>query len=142
MSTVFDDLSFNNLLPYVQWQTLKFPGGASFAESGAEDDPDKDGLINLIEYAFGSEPMLPNPSPAVSGTTTVGGETFHTLTVPKNPDATDSVVSVEAASSLTASDWSANGLVIVTDSATLLTVRDSQPMSAQSRRFFRARVTR
>lgn len=142
MSTVFDDLTFNNLPPYAQWQSAQFPGGTSFAESGTGDDPDKDGLINLLEYALGSEPMLPSPSPAVLGTITVGAESYYTLTVLKNPAATDVVVSAEAGSTLRSGDWSGNGLVIVTDSATALTVRDSQPVSAQPHRSYRARVTR
>lgn len=142
MAAVFDDLSFNNLSPYTQWQTDQFSGGASFGESGPGNDPDKDGLDNLMEYAMGSEPMFSSPSPVVSGEITVAGQKYYTITVPRNPAATDVLVKLEASGTLAPGDWSADGLVVVSSSATGLTVRDSQPISAQTRRFFRATATR
>ena len=109
---------------------------------GTGDDPDKDGLNNLLEYALRSGLMLPNPTPAVPGTMVLNGETYYTLAVRKNPAASDTIVIVEAGGSLFPGDWSATGLIIVVNPATGLTVRDSQSLSAHGRRFFRARVTR
>ncbi len=142
MSTVFDDLGFNNLNPFAQWQGAKFPGGASHPESGPEDDPDKDGLDNLIEYALGTEPMTSNPSPVIHGRTIFEGQTYFTLTVTKNPSATDAVITAVASNGLDSGSWSSNGLIIESNTSTELRVRDSQPMQATSRRFFRVQVQR
>ena len=142
MSTVFDDVSFNNLDPFAQWQASKFPGGQSYPESGLEDDPDKDGLDNLIEYALGTGPMISNPSPVIHGRTIFEGQTYFTLTVSKNPGATDTVIAAEASSGLGSGEWSSNGLIIESNTATELRVRDSQPMQATARRFFRVQVQR
>ena len=109
---------------------------------GTGDDPDKDGLNNLLEYALRSGLMLPNPTPAVPGTMVLNGESYYTLAVRRNPAVTGTIVTVEACGSLVPGDWSATGLIIVANPATGLTVRDSQPLSAHARRFFRARVTR
>ncbi len=142
MSTVFDDLAFNNLSPFLQWQTARFPGGAAFAESGAEDDPDKDGLSNLLEYGLGGDPMAPHPDAVVHGAMVVGGASYFTMTVPKNPAATDAVVTVEAGSSLAADAWSGAGLVVVSSTPETLIVRDSEPTANRARRFYRVRVAR
>lgn len=142
MSTVFDDLSFNNLDPFAQWQASQFPGGSAYPESGSGDDPDKDGLDNLIEYALGTGPMAFNPSPAIPDTVIVDGQTYFTLTVPKNPSATDAVISIMASHGLDSGSWSSTGLIIESNTATELRVRDSQPMAATARRFFRVHVVR
>ena len=142
MSTVFDDLSFNNLDPFAQWQASQFSGGSAYPGSGSGDDPDKDGLDNLLEYALGTGPIASNPSPAVPDTVIVGGQIYFTLTVSKNPGATDAVISVVASNGLDSGSWSSNGLIIESNTATELRVRDSQPMQATARRFFRVQVVR
>ena len=86
--------------------------------------------------------MLPNPTPAVPGTMVLNGESYYTLAVRKNPAASETIVTLEAGGGLFPGDWSATGLIIVANPATGLTVRDSQPLSAHARGFFRARVTR
>jgi Calx-beta domain/PKD domain len=142
MSTTFDDLSFNNSSPYALWQAAKFPGGATDPGAGLQSDPDKDGLTNLIEYATGTEPLASTPSPESYSQTNLAGQNYLTLWIPKNPAATDVTIAAEASNSLGAQDWSAAGLVIVSNTATELRVRDSQPVSASSRRFFRVRFTK
>jgi autotransporter-associated beta strand protein len=73
------DFAAANLTSGLQWDTSQFissgvirviqAGYASFAESisdgtkrGPADDPDSDGINNLLEYALGGNPNLPDPS--------------------------------------------------------------------------------
>ena len=70
------------------------------------------------------------------------GQTYFTLTVSKNPSATDAVITAVASDSLHSGSWSSNGLIIESNTATELRVRDSQPMQATARRFFRVQVVR
>jgi hypothetical protein len=44
--------------PYRQWSTQEF-GDADKAEAMPESDPDNDGRLNLLEYAVGSDPQVP-----------------------------------------------------------------------------------
>ena len=82
------------------------------------DDPDKDGLNNLLEYALRSGPMLPNPTLAVPSKMVLNGESYYTLAVRRNPAASDTLVTLEAGGSLFPGDWSATGLIIVANPAT------------------------
>ena len=142
MSSVFDDLAFNTLPPFAAWQAAQFPGGAAFPQSDPGDDPDKDGLVNLIEYALGADPLAAQPDPMHPGSIMIGGQSYFTITVPKNIGAADTTVIVEAGSALTPGEWSGSGLVTLTNTPEELTVRDSEPMHGRVRRFYRVRVTR
>ncbi len=141
LATSFADLNFT-LTPYTLWQVANFPGGPTDANAGMSADPDHDGLDNLLEYALGTAPRTANSSSELVSTTDVGGQKYFTLTVPKNPAATDTSINIEASNDLSATSWSANGLVIITNTATNLTVRDSQPISSTPRRFFRTHAVR
>jgi hypothetical protein len=127
---------------FAPWQASKFPGGGSYPESGLEYDPDKVGLADLIEYAQGTGSMISNPSPLIHGRPIFKGQPYFTLTVSRNPGATDTVVAAEAGSGLVSGEWSSNGLIIENNTATELRVRDSQPMQAAAPRFFRVQVQR
>lgn len=71
---------------FASWQTQKFtPTELSNPSiSGANADPDHDGLSNLMEYALSFEPKTANPagSPAL-GKMQVSGKNYLTLTFPK-----------------------------------------------------------
>jgi surface-anchored protein len=77
---------------FAQWQAENF--GVSQLEDagvcGPAADPDKDGLGNLLEYAFGSHPLGGGRSPVASGlglpVFTLGGKNgiiYQTLTYPR-----------------------------------------------------------
>jgi hypothetical protein len=124
---------------FAAWQWTNFPGGSTNALADASADPDLDGVNNLLEYACGTPPLLPNPSPLILDLETIGPDNFFRLTMPRNPAAYELQYEVQAASNLV-TPWSSNGLVIETNTATMLRVRDGTPMPASSQRYFRLRV--
>ena len=44
----------------LQWSTLHLSPGRSFSELADAEDPDQDGIPNLMEYAMGTHPFEPN----------------------------------------------------------------------------------
>jgi hypothetical protein len=127
--------------PIATWRLSKFGTDANNeAIRGDAADPDRDGLPNLLEYAFGLEPLIASPdgAPLVDAT-----GTFLTLTAQKNPAATDVSFSVQVNADLAnAAGWSASGTTILQDTPTLLEVRDNIPIGSAPRRFIRLQVTR
>jgi len=139
----FDDLNFNysTSTPFQDWQAANFAGGSSNPDAAPNADPDGDGLINAGEYAFNTNPNLPNGHPVVPSIATNAPDEFLRVTIPKNPAATDATIIVEASPEVEPASWSAAGLIIETNTSTLLQVRDNVPLSSAPRRFFRVRVT-
>lgn len=126
---------------YDLWSYSRF--GDDFenpAISGADLDTDGDGLDNLLEYATDSDPELYSGNAITFGTIEVDGLRYLSVTVRRNPAATDVTVTVEGGSELTS--WSDNGFVTLTDTPTELIVRDSIPMNTGARRFLRVKATK
>ena len=46
--------------PYLQW-VIEYFGEEIIGKTGVDDDPDKDGVSNLLEYVFGINPQLKQP---------------------------------------------------------------------------------
>jgi hypothetical protein len=143
MARSFDDLSFNYsaTTPFQMWQAANFAGGSTNASAAPDADPDGDSLNNAGEYAFGTNPNAASGHPVVPSIATNGPDQFLRVTIPKNPSATDASITVEASNDVAPANWSAAGLIIETNTSTLLQVRDNVPLSPASRRFFRVRVT-
>jgi hypothetical protein len=117
-----------------------------------EGDPDLDGQVNLLEYALGTVPTIPDATPLPAGIS--GG--FLQLTVPRDPGRNDVTLTVEATANL-AGPWtplanSTNGTPFSGpgylsgetpgSSVKSVTVRDLVAVSSTPRRFIRLRVTR
>ena len=136
-------MSFNhtNAAPFQLWQAANFAGGSANTNAAPGRDPDGDGLNNAGEYAFNTNPNVAGPHPVVASIATNGPSQFLRVTLPKNPAATDATITVEASTDLVPATWSAAGLVIETNTPTLLRVRDNVPLSTNSHRFFRVSVT-
>lgn len=75
--------------PFSTWHEAFFPGGtADFAA-----DPDGDGLVNLLEFAFNSNPSLPGVNPKIDNKVQdVAGQATLTYTIPIRDGATVATV--------------------------------------------------
>lgn len=111
------------------------------------DDPDGDGLTNLAEYAFGSNPVesrsAANPVVAMVQSSP---DTYLAITYTRPKSTTDLMYLVEVSADL--GTWGSGNsfTTLVSDvdqgSTRLVTVRDNLPQSSNSQRFIRVRVTR
>ncbi len=129
-------LDFLSLSPVEQWRQTHFGSPADAGDGADLNDFDGDGVLNLMEWALGLHPKEPD-APALAPEV-VGG--FLTISVAKNPLATDVTFSAEAGPAPDALD-SAN-VVVLEDSATRFTARDSVPAATAPARFVRLRVSR
>lgn len=99
-----DDRTFiTPFSPWQTWQSTNF-GAVGAAGSGPQDDPDGDGMINLAEYAVGSDPrgnggVGARPVPVLF-TDPSSGFTYAAINWIPNAAATDILVSAEASDNL------------------------------------------
>lgn len=120
---------------------------------GDSENPTGDGLKNLIKYALGLDPsssvrmgdhirgILSEDSGSGVQSQSENGERYLTLSIPRRLRRTDVEMIVEVSSDLT--NWFSGPphTVTVTDSDTLLVVRDTTPVSSGIRRYMRLKVT-
>lgn len=124
------------------WETTHF-GNADLGANGANEDPDQDGLANLMEFALDSHPLQSGPGPLAHSLALSAGDRHLQLEVPKNPLATHLTYRVEVTGELNG-PWSSDALTaveIIRDDAARLIARDRTPISNATRRFIRLRVT-
>ncbi len=140
----FRDLTFNAYLNPLQiWQAQNWSPALSDPAAEEALDPDFDGQINLLEYAFGTEPDVSTGSPVTYSNAVVNSQTYLRMSVPKNPAAADVTFIVEATSDLAnPTGWSSAGLVTETNTSTQLIVRDNVAAGPGVQRFMRIRVER
>jgi endonuclease/exonuclease/phosphatase family metal-dependent hydrolase len=98
---VFVDFSITPLTPRQSWRRTNF-GSADNSGDGADiNDFDGDGLPNLLEYAFGKRPKVPDLAGIVPD---VIGNKLQ-IAFPRDPAATDLTYTVQASPSLAAGSW-------------------------------------
>ena len=137
----FFDLNFTGYTgPFAQWLDVNNVGDENNLLTEATLDADGDGLMNLIEYAVGTNGVISNVNPQVVTLAPFSTDRYLRLSIPKNPAATDVTIIVEASSDMT--NWSSSGLITETNTSTLLTVRDNIAVGPDNNRFMRVRVTR
>ena len=134
------------------WRSTHFgPGATNTGDAADGADPDKDGFINLAEYALGSVPL--NPAPRLSPTfSTPGG--IGTFSFPRNLSATDVTFRIESRDALGtgvwqtiatrpafAGTWTTSPGVTVNDPGSgTVTVTDGINPSSQSQHFMRLAI--
>ncbi len=124
-----------------QWRTTHFGGPANSGDGEDAADPDKDGLVNLMEFATGSHPKTSN-GPA--GSVAIPGSSLE-FTYPRSHAATAAgcLFTVEWSDTL-GSDWSDSGVtqsaVPGTDNGVTSLWRATVPAGFPTRRFVRLRV--
>ena len=135
LSVINPDANGNGILD--TWEIIYF-GNADPGGNNAADDPDHDGLSNLMEYALNTNPLQATPSPLSYDFATENGSQYLRLTAPKNPDATNLLYSVEVVATLDGR-WSPR-VVIEHESTVQLIVRDMEPTTSSPHRFIRLKV--
>ncbi len=128
---------------YTDWAGQFFSGDElnDPAVSGPNADPDGDGVRNLMEYALGGDPQVPNTAMKPVVTTEAGeGGDFLNIHFPRMRDAAGIVYKVQASANLASWEtiWSsADHPYTSTESMEMESVPDVEPVSAASPRFLR-----
>jgi len=99
-------------------------------------DPDRDGYSNLAEYALGGIPNQPARLANLLVAPDALGRLVLTLTKPSGYDISDIAYTVQGSSDL--ATWDTANLVILSNTATTLVVRDNT--AGATRRFLRLQV--
>ncbi len=117
----------------LQWFGTTADSGAAAATTTAAN-----GMPNLLSYALGLNPLVLTNNPVVGDIDTG----YLRLTVSRNPNATDISFHVELSDGLAPSSWSTNGTTVISDTPTLLQVRDNATVGASAGGYMRLRVSR
>ena len=105
------------------------------AGHGPMDDFDRDGVVELLEYAFGGDPKTPDAA-NLPAAVNEGG--YLTVTLTKRPGVT---YLVETAPDLQTASWSAANTTLLIDNSITLKVRDNVLPGAAASRYLRVRVS-
>jgi hypothetical protein len=107
--------------------------------AGELADPDMDGLFNLLEFAFGTDPNLPDAARVEQEMVEIEGVAYMRITYFINPAAEGLGLIVEGTDDFTDPDgWSDQNIIVEEVTTARLVVRDTV---GGARRFFRLRVT-
>jgi autotransporter-associated beta strand protein len=126
--------------PSAEFTHWAYLAGLSFAQNGAEDDPDGDGVSNLLEFVHRLDPLVSDTDGAVVIVVAANGEEYPALKFRRNRVLGGVVLEVRASTRPDISDV----LGTVEVSATSLTdgtdeviVRSLIPLSQERRQFLR-----
>ncbi len=121
--------------PLEAWREARFGSESGDpAIAGDTADPDGDGVVNLIEYAFGTDPRVSGPAPVPS---VAGGELSIIYT--RDLSATD--VTVTPLWSENLEEWHESGITVTTlgEEGLIRTLKASLPAGSAAR-FLRVKV--
>ncbi len=130
------------LLGYAAWREEAFAGATDPALVGAEADPDRDGISNLLEYAFGTDPLLSTDT-AATPTPTLAPDGAGNLVFEFRLAKGLAPLGLAVETSPTLALWSDSGLTpeLVADEGTHRRHRVVMPLADEPRLFVRLRVT-
>lgn len=123
--------------PPTSWQTWLATELAGSTAKGALDDPDGDGVPNLLEYVFGLPPLAAGPAPETP-LEIVDGRLQ--MTVPRIMERSSAELVVEVSTDLVNWHSGAGHTETVSDSRAGMVVRSALPLAAVPRLFMRLRV--
>ncbi len=141
------------ITPFTTWQSGWFSAAEISGEQAAlTQDFDRDGTVNLLEYAFGKNPKVAD-QPAI--TSSLVGSSVK-ISFPCDASRTDLTYTVQSSSTLAIGSWTdiarsvggartsvIGSLSTVSDTGSgqrTVTVTDSSPLPAGGKRFLRVRV--
>lgn len=124
---------------YAQWSVTALAGEAL---NGPEDDPDHDGVANLLEFALGTSPLVAGAQPAAAGSWfDSGSEQYLQLAVPRLRTRL-ALFTVEVSENLSLWQSGASFTAVVSDQPETWVVRDLTPRNSQHpKRFIRFKAT-
>lgn len=124
--------------PTVTWSQWVDTDLSGVPDNGPEDDPDDDGVPNLLEFVFGTPPTTAN-APTATPVSLVGGHLV--MTIPRRIDRPAMLV-VEVSGDLVNWNSGAAHTEIISSAPNALVVRDLTPYDPENpRRFMRLRVS-
>lgn len=126
--------------PVDGWKKTNF--GSNTQNIGDNDDFDGDGIANLLEYAFATNPISPSLSPA-SQVTLKNGQTVLSLEFTEQTGLSDIVYIAETSTTLQANSWTQTGVTITEISNTNGQRKVTADVAVGAgQRFLRVRVQR
>lgn len=128
--------------PFLAWAaTAGLPDG----HDGATDDPDGDNSTNLLEFAFGLNPLASDTASTTPAIAEWEGDLYPTVTFIRRQALGDTVINVIVTNDLDPAHDLGSLEVSSTergDGTDTVVVRSTQPVSAQPRQFFHLQATR
>ena len=128
--------------PFPAWQFQHFAASANTASiAGDLADPDSDGVVNLLEYAFGNDPKSPASAavPQVSTQTIVG---VPSLVITFTRDTTHTDLTYQAQTTSDFAHWTNISDTLMGTNGSIETHQASVPISGGMQKFLRVQVTR
>jgi len=131
------------ITPMATWRQTHFGTAQDSGNAADTADPDGDGLINILEYAFDTDPNVPNASPI----TPVQAGNYLTVSFKRtHPAPTDISYVAEVCADLASGNWNSGpGYTSQTvtdngDGTETVTVTDLAPISSTPTHFLRIRI--
>jgi hypothetical protein len=128
------------MTPLESWRVTHFGSSDNSGNGADEFDFDRDGLVNLLEWAGNLNPTLASTFPVT--VTPAGGEFIFLYSRSTAAAQAGAVFIVEWSDTLAALSWSSVGVTqtLLADNGTLQNIQATVPAGSSGRRFVRLRV--
>lgn len=118
---------------YAQWQADELSG---VTLNGPEDDADGDGIKNILEFVFGTDPTRRGSLPQTSVSIVhAGGQDYLQISVPRRADHA-ATLTFQVSTDLVTWQSGSSFTEVIESGASFLVVRRSSPLTAASPRAF------